>query len=170
MAENKLPLRVEYPTSSVATGNLFQYLTRLAQAVNEAPKFSYTSYNGGPNSNQTGRPGELCANIVSSAQTSRLFIKELGSGNTGWVSVATTGSGFAIIASGQVALSSGAATVSTTVVTSDKSIFLTGASGGVVANIGSARVNGTTPGTSFAIASSNVLDSSNVNWFILAPR
>lgn len=89
MAEIKLPLRIEYPTSSHATGNLYQYLTRLAQAINEVPKHSYTSYSGGPNSNLTGRIGDTCVNIVSSAQTSRLWVKEQGSGNTGWVSFAT---------------------------------------------------------------------------------
>lgn len=86
---NQLPQRIEYPSASAATGELFNYLTRLALAVNQMPTFSYTSYNGGPNSNLTGAPGDICVNIVSSAQTKRLYIKELGSGNTGWVSVAT---------------------------------------------------------------------------------
>lgn len=130
------------------------------------PVFSYTSYTGGPNSNKTGAPGDVCANIVASAQTARLYVKELGSGVTGWVSFVTLGGSKTIAASGQVALSGGAAFVNTAVVTSALSIFLTGASGGIVANIGSARVNGATSGVSFAIASSNALDNSNVNWLI----
>jgi len=90
MAETGLPQRVDYPTSSMATGELFQWLTRLTVAVNQLPSLSYTSYSGGPNSNVTANPGALVVNIVSSAQTARFFLKELGSGNTGWVSVATT--------------------------------------------------------------------------------
>lgn len=89
MANAQLPRRIDYPSPSVATGNLYIYLTRLALAVNEIPTFSYTSYTGGPNSNLTGAPGDLCVNIVSSAQTKRLYVKEQGSGNTGWVSFAT---------------------------------------------------------------------------------
>lgn len=89
MAESKLPRRIDYPTSSFATGDLFQYLTRLATVLNEIPKFSYTSYAGGPNSNLTGAPGDLCVNIVTSGSTARLYVKQLGSGNTGWFSFAT---------------------------------------------------------------------------------
>lgn len=89
MANAQLPQRIAYPTSSTATGELFNYLTRLALLLNSMPVTSYTSYNGGPNSNLTGNPGDLAINVVSSAQTKRLYIKELGSGNTGWVSVST---------------------------------------------------------------------------------
>lgn len=89
MANKDLPRRIEMPTLSMASGELYTFLTRLALAVNQIPVFSYTSYNGGPNSNLTGNPGDVCINIVSSGQTARLYAKELGSGNTGWVSFTT---------------------------------------------------------------------------------
>lgn len=89
MAEQTLPQRVAMPPSSV-TGPLYIYLTQVAMALNQMPTFSYTSYSGGPNSNLTANPGSVAVNIVSSAQTKRLYVKELGSGNTGWVSFTTT--------------------------------------------------------------------------------
>ena len=86
---DQLPRRIDYPTTSMCTGVLLQYLTRLATAVNQIPTFSYTSYSGGPNSNLTGAPGDTVINIVASAQTARLYTKIIGSGNTGWFSYAT---------------------------------------------------------------------------------
>ena len=86
---DQLPRRIDYPTTSMCTGVLLQYLTRLATAVNQIPTFSYTSYSGGPNSNVTGAPGDMVINIVSSNQTARLYQKIIGSGNTGWLSYAT---------------------------------------------------------------------------------
>ena len=79
---------MEYPDASVATGQLYTYLTRLVTALNQIPTFSYTSYSGGPNSNVTGDMGDLVVNIPS-ARTARIYIKELGSSNTGWMSFAT---------------------------------------------------------------------------------
>lgn len=87
MAESRLPQRIDYPTSSQATGALFDYLTRLALAVNSIPNFSF--FSGNPLSALTANPGSLVVNIATSANTSRLFVKHVGSGNTGWVSVAT---------------------------------------------------------------------------------
>ena len=89
MAESVLPQRVTLPPSSVFTGDAYTYLSQIAGALNAMPSFSYTSYTGGPNSNLTALPGSVCVNIVTSAQTKRLHVKELGSGNTGWVSFAT---------------------------------------------------------------------------------
>lgn len=78
------------PVPSGITGVMREYLQRIANRLNQIPNISYTSFNGGPNSNLTGAPGDMCINIVASAQTKRLYIKELGSSNTGWVSVSTT--------------------------------------------------------------------------------
>lgn len=88
MAFATAPARLPAPPSTV-TGELYQYLVQIRDAVNALPVISYTSYDGGPNSNLTGAPGDVCVNVVTSAQTKRLYIKELGSGNTGWVSFST---------------------------------------------------------------------------------
>ena len=82
------PVRVPNPPSTL-TGPLYLYLTQIAQCINAMPIVSYTSYTGGPNSNLTGGPGDLCINIVASTQTARFYIKEQTSGKTGWVSVKT---------------------------------------------------------------------------------
>jgi len=68
---------------------------------------------------------------------------------------------------GQATLSSGTVTVSTTCTgaTSDD-IFLTNAGGGGV-NLGSVSVGTVVASTSFVINSSNVADTSNVNWMII---
>ena len=89
MANARLGPRIGYPSPSAFSGDAFRYLYRVADALNELPVFSYTSYDGGPNSNLTGAPGDLCVNVVSSGQTARLYVKELGSSNTGWVSFTT---------------------------------------------------------------------------------
>lgn len=85
---DRQPANVPYPPSTI-TGDLYMYLGQIAQWINERPVLSYTSYPGGPNSNLTGATGSLAVNIVASDSTARLYIKQLGSGNTGWVSVAT---------------------------------------------------------------------------------
>ena len=87
MAETRLPQRIDYPNSSMATGELFVYLTRMALAVNQIPTFSF--YSGNPNSSLTGNIGALVVNIATSLDTARLWQKRMGSSNTGWVSVAT---------------------------------------------------------------------------------
>lgn len=88
MALERAPARVEAPPSSV-TGELYRYLVRIANEINAMPVLSYTSYLGGPESNLTGAPGDLCVNVVTSAQTKRLYVKEQGNGMTGWVSFST---------------------------------------------------------------------------------
>jgi hypothetical protein len=82
------PQRIPNPPSSL-TGDLALYLRTIAQQINAMPVVSYTSYTGGPNSNLTGGPGDLCINIVASASTARLYVKQTGSAKTGWFSVAT---------------------------------------------------------------------------------
>lgn len=68
---------------------------------------------------------------------------------------------------GQATLTSGTATVSTTCTPStSEGIFLTDATTGTLTNVGSQTVGTVTGGTSFVINSTNVLDSSKVNWVI----
>lgn len=69
---------------------------------------------------------------------------------------------------GQATLASGTVTVSTTCTpSSSEGIFLTDATTGALTNIGTPTVGTIVGATSFIINSSNVLDSSNVNWVIL---
>lgn len=69
---------------------------------------------------------------------------------------------------GQATLASGTITVSTACTpSSSQGIFLQDATTGSLVNIGVPTVGTVTGGTSFVINSSNALDSSNVNWWIL---
>lgn len=68
---------------------------------------------------------------------------------------------------GQATLTGGAVTVSTTCVLTASKIFLTDATTGSLVNIGTPTVGTITNATSFVINSSNALDASNVNWFII---
>lgn len=86
MAETKLPQRIDYPTPSMASGDLYPWLLRLTTAINEIPTFSF--YSGNPNSGLTGNVGALSVNIASAA-TARLWVKESGTSASGWRSVAT---------------------------------------------------------------------------------
>lgn len=76
----------------------------------------------------------------------------------------TSGSNASI---GTATLSSGTVTVSTTAVTASSKIFLTDATTGVLTNVGSPTVGTITAGVSFVINSTNVLDTSAVNWLII---
>lgn len=76
----------------------------------------------------------------------------------------TTGTNASI---GTATLVGGTVTVSTTAVTASSKIFLTDATTGTLTNIGTPTVGTVTAGTSFVINSSNVLDTSNINWFII---
>lgn len=68
---------------------------------------------------------------------------------------------------GTATLVGGTVTVSTTAVTSSSKIFLTDATTGALTNIGTPTVGTIVNGTSFVINSSNVLDTSNINWIII---
>lgn len=69
---------------------------------------------------------------------------------------------------GQGTLASGTITISTTCTPStSQGIFLQDATTGSLVNVGTPTVGTVTGGTSFVINSSNALDSSNVNWWIL---
>lgn len=76
----------------------------------------------------------------------------------------STGSNKAV---GTATLVGGTVTVSNTSVTSSSKIFLTDATTGALTNIGTPTVGTITAGTGFVINSSNVLDTSNINWVIL---
>ena len=86
MAETRPPQRLDYPSPSMSTGDLYNYLLRTAVALNEIPSVSYCS--GNPNSTLTANIGTLAVNIGSAA-SARLWIKIYGSSNTGWASAAT---------------------------------------------------------------------------------
>lgn len=68
---------------------------------------------------------------------------------------------------GTATLVGGTVTVSTTAVTASSKIFLTDATTGALTNVGSQSVGTIVAGTSFVINSTNPLDTSNVNWFII---
>lgn len=70
--------------------------------------------------------------------------------------------------SGLATLAAGTVTVSTTKVTANSRIQLTG-QGGSITNLGSYSVTTRTAGTSFVITSSNVLDTNTVAWIIFEP-
>lgn len=76
----------------------------------------------------------------------------------------TTGSNASI---GTATLSGGTVTVNTTAVTANSIIQLTDATTGALTNVGAPTVGTIVAGTSFVINSTNVLDASNVNWFII---
>lgn len=78
--------RIDYPPSTV-TGDLSVWLRRFVDVVNALPPISTFSY-GNPNSNVTALIGTLGVNL-NSAATSRAWVKAIGSGNTGWQSLAT---------------------------------------------------------------------------------
>lgn len=69
---------------------------------------------------------------------------------------------------GTATLSGGSVTVNTTAVTTNSRIYLS-VNGGTLTNVGSTYISARTAGTSFTIASTNVLDASNVAWVIIEP-
>lgn len=91
---------------------------------------------------------------------------------TGNLSLLTAGNKISIATGsnasvGTATLVAGTVTVSTTAVTSSSKIFLTDATTGALTNIGTPTVGTIVNGTSFVINSSNILDTSNINWFII---
>lgn len=85
MAIDRSYNRIPNPPSTV-TGDLYAYLSRVAQEINGMPPFSW--YSGNPTSNLTADVGTLIVNVASAA-TARHWVKIYGSSNTGWASVAT---------------------------------------------------------------------------------
>ena len=68
---------------------------------------------------------------------------------------------------GKIILTAGTATVSTSAVRTTSYIFLTDVDSGASVNIGTPTVGTITNNTSFVINSTNALDTSTVNWFII---
>jgi hypothetical protein len=109
--------------------------------------------------------------IVDGTQgTGKVFVSD-ANGTGSWSSAPTfsklnitTGSNATV---GTSTLSGGTVTVSTTAVTASSKIFLTDATTGALTNIGTPTVGTVTAGVSFVINSSNVLDTSNINWLII---
>lgn len=69
---------------------------------------------------------------------------------------------------GIATLVAGTVVVNTTKVTANSRIFLT-VNGGTLTNVGATYISARTAGTSFTITSMNILDTSNVAWFIVEP-
>lgn len=95
--------------------------------------------------------------------------------SSGDITTQTAGVGFRIkegsnARMGTGTLSGGTATIANTSVTSSSRIFITDTgNGGVLTNVGSLAVTSISAGTSFTVASTNVLDASTFNWFIMEP-
>lgn len=74
----------------MVTGPLRQYLTQLADAVNQQPTFSRFSAGGTPNSYLSGLVGDFAFNMGSASSMSRLWVKigpETGYSTTSWVAI-----------------------------------------------------------------------------------
>lgn len=80
----RFPRRLGRPPSTI-TGPLQRYVQDIADSMNELPRFSTFSFNT-PESNVTAQAPTLGMNEASGY--SRVWAKVVGSGNTGWVSVA----------------------------------------------------------------------------------
>ncbi len=81
--------KVPDPPSNI-TGALRNYLTQLADAINQQPTFSRFSATGTPNSAVSGLVGDMAFNMGSASSMSRLWLKigpETGISNTSWVAV-----------------------------------------------------------------------------------
>ena len=63
-----------------------RWLRQVADALNQIPNLSVFSFTT-PNSNVTGNPASLGFNLGTDVDSSisALWIKQIGSGNTGWV-------------------------------------------------------------------------------------
>lgn len=94
-------------------------------------------------------------------------------GLNGDLSLVTAGNGILIkegtnATMGLGTLVGGTVTISTTKVTANSRIVLTGQGGNII-NLGSYSITARTAGTSFVITSSNVLDTNTVAWVIIEP-
>lgn len=79
-------IRARQYRSDQSGGDAF-WFRDITDALNMLPPMSVFSF-GNPNSNLSAIPGTLGLNITSAA-TSKIWIKQVGSGNTGWTSVLT---------------------------------------------------------------------------------
>ena len=132
-----------------------------------------------------GASGQIAQDPTNFAYNSGTAVLTVTSGVTvtagpvaltnGNITLGTAGNGIQIkegtnATMGTGTLSSGAATINTTKVTSSSRIFISD-QGGTVTNLGSLYEDNASrvAGTSFTIKSSNILDSSNFVWLILEP-
>jgi len=77
---------VRIPLPPPSSGTEFgRYLTGVAGFLNQLPNFSTFSF-ASPNSNVTATAPALAVNQSSSG--SKLWVKTIGSGNTGWQAIA----------------------------------------------------------------------------------
>ena len=83
--------RIEMPPSTV-TGELYVWLQRAALAINNIPSVSYTSY-ATPEAAVTAAPGKMLINLAVDPNATRAWIKQSGTGNTGWAALANSGGG-----------------------------------------------------------------------------
>lgn len=102
-----------------------------------------------------------------------LYVAAGVSSFNGDVKLSTVGNGLYIkegsnATSGLATLAAGTVVVSTTKVTAVSRIYPAG-QGGTITNLGSYSITARTPGTSFTISSSNVLDTNTVAWVIIEP-
>lgn len=103
-------------------------------------------------------------NIGIGVNAPSVKLEVAGNIKTNKLVVVTTG---AAPGAGVATLSGGTVTVSTTAVTASSLIFLTDATTGALTNVGTQTIGTVTPGVGFSINSTNPLDTSNVNWFIV---
>ena len=81
--------KIPEPPSSVS-GALREWLSRVADAINQQPTFSRFSAAGTPNSAVSGQCGDIAMNMGSASTMSRLWLKvgpETGISNTSWVAI-----------------------------------------------------------------------------------
>lgn len=113
------------------TGQTQTWAQAVADVLNQLPPYSVFSY-GNPNSNVSAIPGTVGFNI-SSVNTNKLWSKQVGSGNTGWVPV-VSGSSYAQLIEGALTIS-GRVTVSDAVDFNDSGTRRYGIEGGSSADV-----------------------------------
>lgn len=90
--------RLAVPQPSTFSGPERTWAQAVADAFDFLPPTSVFSW-GNPNSNVSAIPGTIGLNLTSQA-TSKIWIKQVGSGNTGWASVLTSTVNEALTVSG----------------------------------------------------------------------
>lgn len=78
---SRFPNRLQQPPSTF-TGDQAKWLQRLTDEINKLPPMSV--FSGDPNSAVTAGFGALGFNVGTSSVTSVVWVKQLGSSNTGW--------------------------------------------------------------------------------------
>lgn len=155
----------------------------LAVQITNGPSFTEPVYilaspvvitNGSTATNMGQRTDAVGVRIdqMQNLHTAPNYALDIANGNVG---IATAGktlrykTGVSNCSAGTGTLSGGTLVISTTAVTANSLIFITDTGGGVLANIGALYISARTGGTSFTVSSSNALDTSTFNWFIVEP-